>query len=188
VDPQNIIQEKDETHHQAVVQVTVIGPDLGMSAVLQPSQAPLSTRDTLRVDVTVKNQGPMKAFFPQGSYFIYYGAQGFTMNKLILPNSLDLAAGQEYRTTLLVLPFTPNAGAYTMLVSLDPTNSMGDPNQANNRVAFPFSLANPRITDAKPVTPAGPSVVTKPAPTGTRSGVVPPKTSIPPVKTPDLVR
>lgn len=183
VDPNNVVQEKDETHHQAILPVTVIGPDLAVSAVRATSGTNPSTREGIPLEVGVKNLGPMPAVFPAGSTLLYYGAQGFSTNKMTLSAPLQLAPGQEQRTTITVPAFTPNPGNYTLMVQVDPTNSMGDPNQINNRVTLPITLVAPRITPGAPAGTSAPGALPKALPQEPLP-VKPGETTLPPIKAP----
>lgn len=183
LDPKNVIQEKDENYHQKLVQVSVVGPDLAINAVIPPGISNLSTRDSIPLEVTIKNLGPMQADIAAGYNLISYGAQGFTTSKMLLPGMLQLNQGQEFKTTLTVLTFTPNPGNYSLLVQVDPINSMGDPNLANNRVMLPVTLTTPKITTGSSTGTSAPG----PLPKTVSPGALPEKqneTTIPTIKTP----
>jgi hypothetical protein len=189
LDPNDLIKEKDETSHTATIQINVTGPDLAMSAALQPGQMRPSFRDSLRADVVVKNLGDMKAFFPQGSTLVNYGAQGFAANRLVLPAALELAPGQEYRTTLTIPPFTVNAGSYTLQLLLDPNNLMGDPKPDNNRISLPVTLVPPTIGVTTGSSPASQNRGLAPAQQVPRQAATPTlKTTTPAIRTPASIR
>lgn len=182
LDPKNVIQEKDENYHQSSLQVMVVGPDLAVNAVRTTTSTNPSTRDAISIEVSVKNLGPMPASFPAGSQFLSYGAQGFTSNKMILSSPLQLAPGQEFKTTLSAPPFTPNAGNYTLTVLVDPANSMGDANLNNNRASLPVTLIVPRITVTAPTGTTAPLKLPENLPPG--EAPVKPKETKPPVLKP----
>ncbi|MBN1905392.1 MAG: hypothetical protein JW927_09865 [Deltaproteobacteria bacterium] len=183
LDPKNVIQEKDENYHQKPLQVSVIGPDLAINAMIPPASSNPNTRSSIPIEVTIKNLGPMQAVFPAGYNLISYGAQGFTTSKMVLPGTLQLNPGQEHKAILTVPPFTPNPGNYTLMVQGDPANSMGDPNLVNNRVMLPVTLTIPSI---------GQSISTGTTAPGTLPKTVTPEklpakqieTTIPTIKTP----
>jgi hypothetical protein len=183
LDPKNVIQEKDENYHQKLVQVSVVGPDLAINAVIPSGISNLSTRDSIPLEVTIKNLGPMQADIVAGYNLISYGAQGFTTSKMLLPGTLQLTPGQEHKTTLTVPTFTPNPGNYSLLVQGDPANSMGDPNLANNRVMIPVILTTPKIVGGTSTGTSAPGTL----PNKISPGTLPVKqneTTIPTIKTP----
>lgn len=163
--------------------ITRATPELMLSAYCPAASGKPSTRDSLPLLVSVRNLGVKQASFPAGATLFSYGAQGFASQKLVLTAPLHLAPGMEYKTTLVLAPFTPNAGAYTVLVVVDPANSIGDQNLVNNRCTLPVTLAVPRITGPTPTGTTAPGALPDTLSPGTPP-VSPTKTTLPPIKAP----
>jgi subtilase family serine protease len=191
LDPGNHVVEasKNNNSKSAAFTVTNTPVDMSISAVILPGKTPPSYRDSLQVDVAVKNLSKTRAVFPQGSILINYGAQGFSTNRLALPAQLELSPGQEYRSTLSVPPFTVNAGAYTLQLLLDPANLMVDPKPENNRVFLPITLMNPGMTGTSaPASVTAPQVQGRTVPKTPASQATNPRTIAPVLKTPGYGR
>jgi len=163
--------------------ITRASPELMLSAACPAASGKPTTRDSLPLQVSVRNLGVKQASFPAGATLFSYGAQGFTSQKMVLTAPLQLAPGMEYKTTLVLAPFTPNAGAYTVLVVVDPANSIGDQNLANNRCTLPVALSVPSIMGIGSGGSAQPGAV----PGNISPGSLPVKpkdTAAPPIKPP----
>jgi hypothetical protein len=140
--------------------------DLAVTEVKVITQKP-TIRNSIQLDVTVKNLDPAKkTVFIQGFPFLSYGVQGFQPATYILPFAMNLAPGQEYHTALTVLPFTPQAGNYNIVVTVDPGNKSGDPNVSNNSKTVTLTLVLPSINTlvpsgsgtSSPITPRKPGM------------------------------
>lgn len=174
LDPNNVIQESNETQHVASLKITVNGPDVAVTAALQQGQVP-TTKDPLKITATVKNKGPTKAVFPKGSHFLYYNVKGRAPNKMILADAVELVSGQEHNTTLTIAPFATAAGSYDIEVWVDPVNIQCDAAQADNRVTFKVTLTPPPISSKPPTTTTTPAA-TQPK---TNQPAKPPPTKLP---------
>jgi hypothetical protein len=168
VDPNNAAGEKSMSDKAMPIKVNVRGPDLAVTAVTATPLKP-TTSDTIQLDVTVKNLATMDAVIPQGAFFLFYGAQTFKTSTLTLQSNLKLTPGQEYHALVAIPPFTPNAGNYNIVVTVDPDDKLYDPNRSNNSFTLPVVVAAPAIRDAvpassKPMTPATPSTSSKTPP------------------------
>ncbi len=159
-DPHNAVRESNDNNNLWAFFITVKGSDLAVTGVTAAPSDP-STRHNITLSVTVKNMSTGQAVYsPQGVPFLSYGSPNKTY-QMAAPANLTLAAGQEYRTTLTVPAFAPNAGSYNLTVAVDKT---GDPNPANNTFTLPVTLRNPRPsemtgTSSKGVAPPPGSIV-----------------------------
>lgn len=139
LDPQNAIPEKSESHAAMTARINVQAVNLAVSMNTIPGKS-YSVRDTIPIGVTVRNQGNAAAVFPFAAHFLYYGAKGKNVNKMVLNNNLVINPYGEYKTTLMLQPFTPTPGLYDIEVWVDPVNVARDINLADNLVSIKMNL------------------------------------------------
>jgi uncharacterized repeat protein (TIGR01451 family) len=136
VDEQNTINELNESNNTAsatfaVHLPNVLKPDLYVSSqsiVLDPS-TPVKGQ-VLRFNVTVTNLGNDSASNVLVLMKVDGNDIGSPTVNYIGPNGVRLVTGQWVAT----------AGAHTFTVTLDPSNSVNESNEANNQASVSFSL------------------------------------------------
>ena len=167
LDPKNAIQEKNETHASMTARINIQVVNLAVSMQTIPGKT-YSVRDVIPIGVTVRNQGNATAVFPAGTHFLYYGAKGKSVNKMILNNNVVLNQFGEYKTTLMLQPFTATPGVYDIEVWVDPVNVVRDINLADNRASIKMNLTAATIAVPKQpntrVVPGAAPIVTPPHP------------------------
>lgn len=169
LDPQNVVKEKNDTHQPTTVTLNIMGPDLSVTMQSLAGKS-FKAKDSIPLVVTVRNKGAVSAAMPQGGHFLYYGAKGYAVNKLILPNPWNLAPFGEYKTSLTVPPFTSRSGSYDIEVWVDPVNTLHDYNPADNKTSSKVSIVLESMKGAVTGS-SGPTPYTRTAP----SVAVPPK-------------
>jgi hypothetical protein len=188
LDPQNVIQERNEAHQPALITLNIQVPDLTVTLASLAGKS-YSTKDAIQLSVSVRNRGYVTAVFPLGAHFLYYGAKGFAVNKLILPAPLSLGSYGEYKTLLTLPPFTSTPGNHTVEVWADPLNILHDSNPSDNKASSPVTIVG-TASSSSGVT--GPTVTTPKipitAPSSTIPKIVPPKETTVPIPTPGLGR
>ena len=187
LDPQNVIQERNESHQPALMTFNIQVPDLTVTMESLAGKT-FSTKDAIPLVVTVRNRGYVTASFPQGAHFLYYGAKGFAVNKLILPAPLSLASYGEYKTSLTLSPFTSTPGNYVIEVWADPVNIMRDSNLADNKTSSPVTLSGMINSLKGAIGSTTPSVPINTLPSNTVPKIVPPGGTPVPVPTPGFGR
>ena len=101
-------------------------------------------------------------------------SSNFALNKLILPSPLQVGPSGEYKTTLMLPPFTNGPGSYDVEVWVDPVNTMHDSNLADNKISSRVTLVAESIKGATTGSTA-PNALIKTVPSGAVPKIVPPK-------------
>lgn len=188
LDPYNVIKERNESHQPAQVTLNIQVPDLTVTMASLAGKS-YSTKDSIHLSVSVRNRGYVTAIFPQGSHFLYYGARGLAVNRLVLSAPLSIGSYGEYKTTLTLPPFTSTPGNYAVDVWADPLNILRDSNPSDNKASSPVTIVG---TSIRSTGVTGPAVTSPNLPITTSPSaapkIVPPRETTVPIRTPGLGR
>jgi subtilase family serine protease len=140
--------ETDETNNVNAVAITILAPDLVVSAATAPDSA--IDGDTIPVSWTVTDQGSVPApaqwydyvylssdqvLDPQTDRFLYSQASGAT----------PLPSSQSYTTSANVFLSSVAPGNYYLLFVADARNSQSETDETNNVLARPITLSAPDL-------------------------------------------
>lgn len=188
MDPQNVVKEKNETHQPAFITLNISVPDLFVTLQSLAGKS-YATTESIPLLISVRNRGFVAASFPLGSHFLYYGAKGFAVNKVILDAPLQVGPSGEYRIIYTLPPFTTTPGTYDVEVWVDPVNTMHDPNLADNKTSSKVTLVATSLKGSATTNgPIAPKTPINTVPSGAVPRIVPPREAPRPVPSPGLGR
>jgi subtilase family serine protease len=150
VDQENNQGETDGANNAHAIPITVVAPDLTVTAAASPAAAVLG--DTINVSWTIENQGdhPAAANWYDAVYLssdTVFDSSDRAVHYLFGPPSQPVASGESYTLNQSVrLPGNAAAGPQFLLFLSDAFQSQAENNEENNVLARPITLFAPDLT------------------------------------------